>query len=422
MFEIEEAVASILKRNGFRVVRYFRCPLGWIDVVGFRRGFSVGVEVGKPEFVASKFDCCSFDVKVVISDEGGGKEGVIVVSDLREFCNKLGLKCPEIAEMVEKIDRAREGEGSKLYERALDYLERSLGDRAVARRAIDGVVYLYMAGEVVEDYSGRVTERIPFVKLFPILVESGLAIRDTKEITRPQTYLTSLTRMGVKLAKFALSKKLEELGEVIERLMEDVGRWIVKIATVGLMERRGLRLEKRKIDAVDLSGSFDEVFYSISPVLSKIPSYELIKLLRGCNGTICAFFRVLCYTVLYPKVEELFERLFEMGLASKVPVYDYYGEFFGYEYRTSKEVANILSKISYVEVDGRILEEFESVLNAMMLRRSRDLEMAIEKGIVKEKEGGFEVLDERRFEDFVKTRLARVIAEYLSSISSSRAP
>ena len=407
MFETEECVASVLKRNGFRVIRYFRCPLGWIDVAGFRRGFSIGVEVGNPEFVESKLLGYPFNAKVVIGK--GESDKVIVVESLEEFCRRFGFECLE----------GKKEDG--FYDRALEYLERCFGDPVVARRALDGLIFLYMSGEVVEDYSGRVRDRIPFVKLFPTLVDAGLATRDTREMTKPQTYMTSLTRTGVRLAKLALKRKMEECRDEIERLVGDVGGWVVRIATIGLMDRRGLRLEKRNVDAVsDLSGSFEELFYSISPVLSKVPIYELFKLVRGCDSTVCAFFRVLCYTVLYPRVEELFERLFSIGLASKLPVYDYYGEFFGYEYRTSKEIASYLSKISYVDVEG--VEKFESVLRAIALRPSEDLRIAIEKGIVREVRGGYEIVDEGKFEGFIKARISKVIAEFLSSISSSRAP
>ena len=412
MFEIKRKIASVLKNNGFRVVVDFRCPLGWIDVAGFKAGKSVGVEIGDPDIVAPKLFSHPFDVRVVISEKATRVRGVIVLERLEDFCKELNLECD-----VDYDDEAWR------YRRAFDYLRRAFGDDKIARRAIDAVVFLYMAGEVVEDYSGKVRERIPFVKLFPTLVESGLAVRDTKEIFMPKTYMTSLTRGGTKLAKLVLLRKIEEKWNELDELVKDFGFWTVRIATLGLMDRRGLKLKKQNITVPeDLGSSFDEIFYSVLPVLMKTDLYELLKLLKTCDGYLNAFCRMMCYTVLYPKVEGMFERLFEMGLASKVPVYDYYGEFFGYEYRTSKEVANVLSKLSYTEVDGRILEKFESVLNAMMLRRSRDLEMAIEKGIVKEKDGGFGVLDERRFEDFVKMRLARVIAEYLSNISSSRAP
>ncbi len=412
MFEVKRKIASILKNNGFRVIVDFRCPLGWIDVAGFKSGRSVGVEIGDPEIVASKLFGYPFDVRVVVSDRESSVEGVTVVDCVENLCRVLNLEC----------DGNVEEEGWR-YRRAFEYLKKALNDEVVAKRAIDAVVFLYMAGEVVEDYSGKVEDRIPFVRLFPTLVESGLAIRDTKEIFRPKTYMTSLTRGGVKLAKYVVGKKIEEKFDEIRRLAEDVGGWVVRIATLGLMDRRGLRLKVSKVDAPrEIEGGFEEIAYTVLPVLMKTDLYELLKLLRDCDTVLNAFCRALCYTVLYPKVEELFERLFSMGLASKLPVYDYYGEFFGYEYRTSKEVAGVLSKLSDVGVEEGLLEEFESVLRLAYLRPSKDTKVAVERGILKEKEGGYEVFDERRFEDFVKNRFAMIMAKFLSSISSSRAP
>ncbi|HIP62754.1 MAG TPA: hypothetical protein EYH04_01300 [Archaeoglobus profundus] len=44
--------------------------------------------------------------------------------------------------------------------------------------------------------SGNVTKHICYLPLFPLLVDLGLASRDTKEITGPKTFMVSLTHDG----------------------------------------------------------------------------------------------------------------------------------------------------------------------------------------------------------------------------------
>jgi len=40
-----------------------------------------------------------------------------------------------------------------------------------------------------------------------------------------------------------------------------------------------------------------------------------------------------------------------MGLAVRIPVYDHYTQFYGYEYKTSKEVTEYLSKQVFLDVN-----------------------------------------------------------------------
>ena len=420
--EIKDYIAFILKRNGFRVKKDFRCPEGWIDVAGFKRGFSVGIEIGNPENVKPKLMSYPFNLRVVICNDCNYTSDEITVTDVNGLCKALNIDCnPSFDEWLKQ----RRNEDYEFYRIAFEHLREKLSDDAVARRAIDAVVYLYMAEEVIEDYSGKVTEKIPFVRLYPTLVECGLAIRDTREFVKPKTFMTSLTRDGFRVAKVAVREKLRERRKEIEKLIDEIGREILYVITTGLAERKGLVLREIDIDSFEISGeSLDEIYYSILPVFASVDIDEILKMFYGKEFTpLTALCKVLSYTVFYHKARDLFERLFKMGLTSRVPVHDYYGEFFGYEYRASKEVAEFLSKYAYAKIDDEIPRKFYNILLLSFLKTTptKDLKVALERGIIKEKPGGLEIVDRDRFKEFIKARMARIAAEAVESIFSSRA-
>ncbi len=420
--EIKEFVAFILKRNGFRVKKDFRCPEGWIDVAGFKRGFSVGIEIGNPENVTSKLMSYPFSTRIVICDDCDYRSGEIIVTDINSLCKALNIDCnPSFEEWLKQ----KKDDDYKFYRVVFDHLREKLSDDAVARRAIDAVIYLYMAEEVIEDYSGKVTEKIPFVRLYPTLVECGLAIRDTKDIFAPKTFMTSLTRDGFRVAKIAVREKLRKKRNEIEDIIDEIGREVLFVITTGLAERKGLVLREVDVESFEISGEcLDEIYYSILPIFASIDIDDILKMFYGKEFTpLTALCKVLSYTVFYHKARDLFERLFKISLASKVPVHDYYGEFFGYEYRTSKEVAEFLSKFAYAKIDSEILHKFYNILLLAFLKgtRTKDLEVALERGIVREKPGGLEIVDRERFKEFIKARMARIAAEAVESIFSSRA-
>ncbi len=417
MEEVKEFVAFVLKKNGFRVIKDFRCPLGWIDVAGFKRGFSVGIEIGNPKNVARKLLSYPFSIRIVLCEGCSSEFEGVTVTDLRGMCDALGIDYDPPFEVWLESRKNRDYE---LYRKAMELLKEKLSDDAVARRAMDAIVYLYMAEEVIEDYSGKVSEKIPFVRLFPTLIECGLAIRDTKEFVRPKTFMTSLTREGFRVAKVAVREKLRKVDEILKDFREE----ILFVIVTGLAERKGLVLKDADVEEIEVSGGgLDEIYYSVLPVFAKLDVYEILKMLKGLDPLV-ALCRLLSYTVFYREAKNLFERLFEVSLASKVPVYDYYGEFFGYEYRTSKEVAEFLSKRAYAEIDERTVLKFRNVLDLAFLKTSKtkDLEVALERGIVRERRGGIEVVDEERFGEFIKARMAKIAAEAVESIFSSRAP
>ncbi len=419
--ELKDYVVFILKRNGFRVKKDFRCPEGWIDVAGFKTGLSVGIEIGDPRYVVSKLMSYPFDVRIVIFEDAGHKivNGGIVITDVNGLCKVLKINCnPSFDEWL----KAKQDKDYRFYQTVLKHLTKMLSNDIVAKRAIDAIVYLYMAEEVIEDYSGKVTERIPFVRLYPTLVECGLAVRDTREVIKPKTFMTSLTRDGVRIAKVAIREKLKDMRDELDKIIDEIGRRIVFVITTGLAERKGLVLREMNVAKAEISGkSLDEIYYSILPIFANIDIDEILKMFyRKTFTPLTALCKVLSYTVFYHKAKELLERLFTIGLASKVPVYDYYGEFLGYEYKASKEIAGILSKSAYVSIDEGIIRKFQNILQLAFLKpsKTKDLEIAMEREIVRRKAGGLEIVDRERFKEFIKARMARIIAEAVADIIS----
>ena len=69
-------------------------------------------------------------------------------------------------------------------------------------------------------------------------------------------------------------------------------------------------------------------------------------------------------------------------------------------------------------IDSIILR-FKDLVDLILLKsnESNDLKVAIEKKLVRVRYGNVEVIDEDRFERFIKLRMTKIIAEFLSGIS-----
>lgn len=69
-------------------------------------------------------------------------------------------------------------------------------------------------------------------------------------------------------------------------------------------------------------------------------------------------------------------------------------------------------------IDSIILR-FKDLVDLILLKsnESNDLKVAIEKKLVRVRYGNVEVIYEDRFERFIKLRMAKIIAEFLSGIS-----
>ena len=415
MYEtIKDYVAQSLRLNGFRVKKDFRCPLGWIDVAGFKGRISIGIEItDKPRNVEYKLKSYPFTYRVIVSEKDiyKKKDDLIIIGYKRfHTLSKIVGDIPDFDNWIKKVP------SNTIFED----VKRKIIDNTMTRKIRDGVVYLYMAEELIEDYSGNVTEKICYLPLFRVLVDLGLASRDTKEIVNPKTFMVSLTHDGVKLAKYELIKCINEKKGEINKIISKIGDNIVYILILGLMERRGLSLKEMTVPKLDLpSYDVDEIYYLVLPVLFSIPLYEIVKLLKYQNHPLLALCRLISYTVLYHKAKEFFDELCKIGLAVRIPVYDHYTQFYGYEYKTSKEVVEYLSKQVFLEVDDSTILKFKDLIDLILLRpnESNDLKIAIEKKLVRVRYGNVEVINEKRFERFIKLRIAKIIAEFLSGIS-----
>ena len=163
----------------------------------------------------------------------------------------------------------------------------------------------------------------------------------------------------------------------------------------------------REIDFESTSNFYD--------LIAKIDAHSLIKLARGRTPLegLCS---ALCYTVLYDDVVELFEELTRMGLAFKYPVHDVYGTFLGRVYGTPREVASVLSSMSFCEIDRSYVERFKDLVDMSQKRFGSgvEFERALKLGVVEVKEGGIRLNE--KFENFAKVRLAKLLSEVYKDV------
>ena len=243
MYEIiKDYVAQSLKLNGFRVKKDFRCPLGWIDVAGFKGGISIGIEItDEPRNVEYKLRSYPFTYRLIVSerDEYEEKDNLIIIGYKRfhTLTDIIG-DIPDFDSWIKK----------RSNDTIFEEVRKKIINNEMMKKVGDAIVYLYMAEELIEDYSGNVTEHICYLPLFPLLVDLGLASRDTKKITRPKTFMVSLTHDGVKLAKYELIKRINEKKSEINKLISKIGDKIVFILILGLMERKGLSLKEINVN------------------------------------------------------------------------------------------------------------------------------------------------------------------------------
>lgn len=402
---VKEYVRDALKNCGFRVKTDFFYGLGWVDVVGFKRNISVAVDISDEPYM-QRIESYPFDATLVICGSRSRFSDKILLTDLDSFHKDLrkvtGFDCMSFEEWQSKW----RDEDYEFFERSLRFMRERYGD-IIAEKLIDALVYIYMAGELIEDYSGKVRNRIPYSGLFPNLVDLGLLLRDTKELYKPKTFMVSLTREGFRIAKFEIYRRIEKNRDRIKEIVRDIGRDVVHVILVGLSDRRGLGLKD-----LDFEGE-DHTFYDILP---RIDVDEVIRICRS-EEPLKALCRTVTYTALFRKAQRLFKELIEIGLAIRFPVYDYYGSFFGYEYRIPKEVMSYISTMTYLDIDMDFVRRFQNIMDMsfLRLRRCRDLDIAVEKGIVRLREGGIEVLDWDKFKNFIRIRIGKVISDFLNS-------
>ena len=389
---LKEYLRDVLRNAGYKVKVDYPFEMGWIDVFAGRTAFEITNHPNHERFKRYRYRC------VVIGKNDESADGVIYTTQDEihtTLAELFGCDFPSFRDWLDNFSDKDE----EFYKKSFSFMKDRYGN-TIAKKLLEAMVFIYTSNSVIDDHSGRVS-MIPYSALFSYLVELGLAIRDTKEIFKPKTFMISLTREGVKLAKFEIYRRLEEYEDLIYKIVREHNG--LYIALLGLSDRRGLVLKDVDFERVN-------DFYDL---ITKIRLDDLLVLTRGLTP-IQAFCRALCYTVLFEEIREFFESLFKLRLAFRIPVYDYYCSFFGYEYRIPKEVASFLSNMLYTEINEKTIDRFQSLVDMFSLkyRQSEELELALEKGLVRLCAGGIEIVDRERFENFARVRFAKILSEF----------
>jgi hypothetical protein len=390
---ILEYIKDSAKRAGLRPKLYYRTNLGWVDVLC----------LGKEKLIC--------DISMHPNVERYRRLGkCVIVTNFEDVEGDVIFTTPDnmhvaFSTMFSKdfipyedwLDSYVDKDG-EFYERACKFMCDRYG-RTIGKKLVEAMVFLYTAGQALESTE----QRVPYSALFPFLNEMGFIVRETKEIVKPKNFTASLTLDGVRIAKCAIYDRIDE--DRIYRIAKKFGFEKLFLAVVGLSDRRGMLV--REIDFESTSNFYD--------LIAKIDAHSLIKLARGRTPLegLCS---ALCYTVLYDDVVELFEELTRMGLAFKYPVHDVYGTFLGRVYGTPREVASVLSSMSFCEIDRSYVERFKDLVDMSQKRFGSgvEFERALKLGVVEVKEGGIRLNE--KFENFAKVRLAKLLSEVYEEI------
>lgn len=362
---ILEYIKDSVKEAGLRPKLYYRTSLGWVDVLCLgREKLICDISMHPNAERYRKLGKC-----VVVTNFKNVEDDVIFTTldnVHRAFSTVLSKDFTPYEDWLKSyVDRDK-----AFYEKAFAFMCDRYG-RTIGKKLIEAIVFLYTAGQALESTE----QKVPYSALFPYLNEMGLIVRETKEIVKPKNITASLTLDGVRIAKCAIYDRIDE-GKIY-KIAKKFGFGKLFVAVMGLSDRRGMVV--RDIDFESTSNFYD--------LIARIDAHSLIKLARGRTPLegLCS---ALCYTVLYNDVVELFEELARMGLAFRCPVHDVYGTFLGVVYRTPREVASVLSSMSFCEIDRSYVERFKEIVDMSQKRFGRGVEFdrALELGVVEVRE------------------------------------
>ncbi|WP_457550730.1 hypothetical protein [Archaeoglobus sp.] len=390
---ILEYIKDSVRRAGLRPKLYYRTNLGWVDVLCLGReklicDISMHPNVERYRKLG----------KCVIVTNFNSVDGEAVFTTLNNVHKIFSTMFPkDFMPYEDWLDSYVDRDG-EFYERACEFMRDRYG-KTIGRKLVDAIAFLYTAGQALDSTE----QRVPYSALFPYLNEMGLIVRETKEIAKPKNFTASLTIDGMRIAKCSIYNRIDE--DRIYRIAKKFGFEKLFLAVIGLSDRRGMFF--REIDFESSSNFYD--------LISRIDIHSLLKLAMGKTPLegLCS---ALCYTVFYNDVIDLFEELMRMGLAFNYPVHDAYGTFLGRVYGTPKEVASVLSSMSFCEIDCKYVERFKDLVDMFQKRLGRgvEFERALELGVVEMKGGGIKLSD--KFENFVKVRLAKLLSEVCDEI------
>ena len=390
---IFEYIKDSVRRAGLRPKQYYRTNLGWVDFLCLGKvrlicDISMHPNVERYRRLGRCIVVTNFDN---VDDEAT----YTTLNEVHKVFSTMFSKdfVPYEDWLNSYIDR--DGE---FYERACEFMCDRYG-KTIGKKLVEAMVFLYTAGQALESTE----QRVPYSALFPYLNEMGFIVRETKEIVKPKNFTASLTLDGVRIAKCEIYDRIDE--SKIYRIAKKFGFEKLFLAVLGLSDRRGMFV--REIEFESSSNFYD--------LIGKIDAHSLLKLAKGRNPLegLCL---ALCYTVFYDEVVELFKDLMKMGLAFKYPVHDVYGTFLGRVYGTPREVASVLSSMSFCEIDRSYIDRFKELAEMSQKRFGSgvEFERALELGVVRAREGGIKLSE--KFENFVKVRLAKLLSEVYEDI------
>lgn len=374
-----------LRKAGIRAKIFYRTDLGWVDV--FTQKFTCDIcrypNLKRYESLRS--------IVITESDEVVGNSIFTTPENLHKVLSKLTSR--DFIKFEDWLSNYKDKDRN-FYEKIFEILKDKYG-KTIAKKIIEGLLFLYTAGYALE------TERVPYSALFSYMLDLGLIIEETKEIVKPKTFTTYLTLNGSKIAKVELFDRIDD--DKLYRIVKNFGFERTFIAVIGLSGRRGMILRE-----IDIECGSD--FYDL---ISSIKVEDIFKLRGDIFKNLCT---TLCYTVFYNDLIKFFKELIKAGLAFYYPVHDVYGTFLERVYGTPKEVASVITSMSFCKIDEKFVERFGELLDMFYRRFGRGVEYkkAFELGIIRKCEGGIEVTE--KFENFVRVRFAKLISEICESL------
>lgn len=368
---------------------YYRTEMGWVDIFCRNVTFDISKYPNRRRY--ERLGRC-----VVVTDfeDSFGK----TIFTTEEKVHKV-LSCIFSRDFVSYQDwlESYEDRDLNFYERVFNLMKDRYG-RTIAKKLIEALVFLYTAGQALEG------ERVPYSKLFPYLLNMGLIVEETKDVVKPKNFTASPTLDGVRVAKVEIFERIDE--DRIYRIARDFGFEKLFIAILGLSERRGMFLKDVNVDS-----SSD--FYDL---IGKIDLNMIFKFSRN-RSPVEGLCLTLCYTVFYKDVVGFFRDLMDQGLSYYYPVHDAYGSFLGRVYGIPREVASLLSSMSFCEIERDFVERFKELTDMFYKRcgSGSEFEKAFELGVIERCEGGIRLGE--RFENFARVRFAKLLSEFCEGLN-----
>ncbi len=368
------AIAEALRNAGYRVVTPMKVSIGWVDVVVRRMSLAIDFYEGCLESCLERLTSHPFRNVFVVGDGEG-------CTSIEDVCKNLGVKVPEVT-----------------------FFDVESGIRHLSTKAVmDGLAYLYIAGEVYEngEYSYRSLRNVlPDLKMY------GLAVSSSRPRFKPH-FFVSLSRDGYMAAKKIIASRVAKFEKKLRRLSSPTAYLIA------LGVSNDLRL-------VETNSPND---FDLKNMLSYMRSLQIDAMTARESHPKVMLGEFLVKTVLNGEAVRIAEELCSMGLAVKQQAYSPYGYEMGEEYRFAPEAIEAILKFSYADVPREIMSEFLAAYYPLLsndvypiLRYCRkELERAEKAGVCRLY--GSKIVLSEKFVDYAKVRLAMVAEKLIEDLS-----